>query len=269
MLQFYLMGVYNPPPIPPPEPKKTISQQILGWVVVGAIILFFLAGGLTFMTSGVPYHVLLADIFYCIAGVLFIWKFLTWEDAKQQDSHKRRDISAIAIGCTVVVLVVAVGGNHYLNRTIEAKSGETAQSGVSNPETPPPASPTKPPESGRDNVIAKDTPRVMARLTPLQLAQIYEQRTTVEANKLAEVHVGTWLPISGSVLDIWEVKGVNQEPWMTIVKVDGVAGVICSFRQEWYQRTAILQKGDQVKIIGKISHFDGYTIKLEECEITS
>src|ERR1039458_1508926 len=107
--------------------------------------------------------------------------------------------------------------------------------------------------------------RVMARLTPRQLTEIYDQHTTVEASKLGEFYIGTWLPVSGSVRDVW---GTEQEPWMAI-HLDGVTSVICSFRQEWYQRTVILQKGDPVKIIGKISKFDGLAIELRECEITN
>ena len=70
------------------------------------------------MTSSLPYHVWIADVFFVAASGLFASKFLTWEDARQQEARKKRAISALVVVCTLVVLAISVGGNHYLNRPI-------------------------------------------------------------------------------------------------------------------------------------------------------
>jgi hypothetical protein len=110
-----IMQVSNPSPIPP---KKTISEQIWSWVVVGWVAALLIGGGIGIVTASVPYHVWIADAFFFIAAGLFVSKFLTWEDAKQQEASAKRKISAVVGVCTLSVLVILVGGNHYLNRPL-------------------------------------------------------------------------------------------------------------------------------------------------------
>jgi hypothetical protein len=88
--------------------------KIWSWVVVGAIVLFFLGGGVSFMTSSHPW---IADAFYLAGAVLFLTKFLTWEEAKQQERTIRRRTSTYAIAGTVLVTISAVWGNHNLNQS--------------------------------------------------------------------------------------------------------------------------------------------------------
>ena len=64
------------------------------------------------MTSNHPW---LADVFYLIGGILFLAKFLTWEETRQQDKPKRQRSQVVAIGSTFLVLGVAIAGNHLIN----------------------------------------------------------------------------------------------------------------------------------------------------------
>jgi hypothetical protein len=64
------------------------------------------------MTSG---HPILADICYALGSVLFVTKFLTWEENKQQAPTKRRAVSGIGVAVTVLLLVLAVWGTGKLN----------------------------------------------------------------------------------------------------------------------------------------------------------
>ncbi len=82
-------------------------KQIWSWPVVGVVVPLALAGGIAFMTSS---HAWLADVFYLAGGILFIVKFLTWEDARQLDSLKRRNSYGLAIGLTLIVLCAAIWG---------------------------------------------------------------------------------------------------------------------------------------------------------------
>ena len=64
------------------------------------------------MTSSHPW---VADGFYLAAGLLFLGKFLTWEEASQTDPRKRLRLVAIGVTCTVVALTLAIFGNHKLS----------------------------------------------------------------------------------------------------------------------------------------------------------
>jgi len=92
--------------------RMYLWKQIWSWPVVGVVVPLALAGGIAFMTSS---HAWLADVFYLAGGILFIVKFLTWEDARQLDSLKRRNSYGLAIGLTLIVLCAAIWGDHRLN----------------------------------------------------------------------------------------------------------------------------------------------------------
>jgi thioredoxin 1 len=80
--------------------------------VVGVIVPFALAGGIAFMTSE---HEWVADGFYAGGTLLFLIKFWTWEDARQQPRAPRQ---ALQVGVTLLALIVvglAVLWNHTLN----------------------------------------------------------------------------------------------------------------------------------------------------------
>jgi hypothetical protein len=118
---FYKHGNYR-------ESAVDLCKQIWSWPVVGVIVPLVLGGGIAFMTSSHPW---LADVFYLAGGILFIVKFLTWEDARQLDAAKRRNSYGLAIGLTLIVLCAAIWGNHRLNapgqdapRVVQSASGE-------------------------------------------------------------------------------------------------------------------------------------------------
>src|ERR1700690_64250 len=90
---------------------KTLGQGIWSWVIDGAFVLFILGGGISFMTSSSPY---IADSFFIVGSVLFLFKLLTWDLLKR---HKERKIilPAALVGISLVT-AITIFGNHYLNR---------------------------------------------------------------------------------------------------------------------------------------------------------
>lgn len=106
-----------------PPNKKTILAQMWSWGAVGALVLFALAGGITFMTSGHPWA---ADGFYVTGTALFLIKFWTWEDTRQQPAARKW---LLQVGLTMALLIVAtlaITWNHAINPT--APTGHSGQS---------------------------------------------------------------------------------------------------------------------------------------------
>jgi len=87
---------------------------------VGGILFLLLSSGVTFSTTD---HPLLADLFYSASAVLFIGRFLTWEDARQLDKPRRNKSYALAIGSASVVLCGMILGNHKLGASRQAAPG--------------------------------------------------------------------------------------------------------------------------------------------------
>lgn len=91
------------------------------WIVVGAVVLLLLGGGINFMASP---HPLVADGFFTAATMLFLAKFVTWEEAHNQASGRAKVIT-LGVSISLIVLLIAIGGNHLLNRSPNAAIKET------------------------------------------------------------------------------------------------------------------------------------------------
>jgi thioredoxin 1 len=101
-----------------PSIKKSVWAQMWSWSVVGVVVPFALAGGIAFMTSD---HRSAADGFYIAGVALFLIKFWTWEDARQQ---LRAQKQALQVGVTMLALIVAtlaILWNHSINRVTSTR----------------------------------------------------------------------------------------------------------------------------------------------------
>jgi hypothetical protein len=126
--------------------------------VVGAVVLLLAGGGISFMTSPHPF---VADGFFVSGAILFLAKFVTWEEAHAQ-ANSRSKVVGMGVAITLVVLFIAIGGNHILNRPprplIQATALKLPQpdSGPALPRTPtelklPPAKTPRKTSSVEDN----------------------------------------------------------------------------------------------------------------------
>jgi hypothetical protein len=112
------------------QTRISLLKQIWSWPVVGGVILAGLGTGVAFTTS---VHPTPADYFYSLSAALFAGKFLTWEDARQQVSSKRRIAYCAATGLTLIVLSAVIWGNHRLNAPQRVTSGVSEQPLVEHP----------------------------------------------------------------------------------------------------------------------------------------
>ncbi len=121
-----------------PQPlKKPLAPQMTSWVVIGAVALFLYGIGFTFMTASVAFHVWIADAIFAIATVMVLWRFLTWEDARQQDHNTRRRTFGITIVAAFILLLVLMGANHYLNPIQHGRASIVVNDGSKLPAAPP------------------------------------------------------------------------------------------------------------------------------------
>ena len=106
------------PPASPPD----IWNKLWSWAVVGSVLGLLLGLWVSFMTSAHPW---LGDVFLVTSAVLFLTKFLTWEEARQQTHSVRHRISLLAILITAMVSIASILGSHYLNHSKENTEPKT------------------------------------------------------------------------------------------------------------------------------------------------
>jgi thioredoxin 1 len=116
------------PQVPDPEGNKlkdvsersvsgTIGKKIWSWVVVSAFVVLALGFWGTFLTSGHPWA---ADMFFVVGAVIFLAKFLTWEDARQQPGASKKLLFG---GITILVLIftaLALRWDHTITQASSA-----------------------------------------------------------------------------------------------------------------------------------------------------
>jgi hypothetical protein len=187
--------------------------------------------------------------------VLMVIPMVWHPDAVSQKTNTSPSGSHPMIGWLMPLILafslIAAGILHLMAAHINQKQVSTnAHSVTANPlETPKP-------------LLVQN--RVPSNATPSELAKIWRNYTEVQAKKLSECYISTWMEISGSVFDVKE-PGSNGIR-LTIYKVDGMGLVHCTFEEQWEQRCLVLHKDDGIKVLGKISDFNQISLSLEQCE---
>jgi len=150
--------------------KETIWTQMWSWVVVGAIDLFVLAGGIAFMTSGHPWA---ADGFFGGGTALFLVKFWTWEEARRQPLRRKLTLQAGVTLLWLMVFVIALFWNHAINRVA---ASEQAKPG------PPQAQPAQPAAATIDNQ-PKRSAMTADEITALLSEQLQVDKAEIKPEK--------------------------------------------------------------------------------------
>jgi hypothetical protein len=109
--------------------------------------------------------------------------------------------------------------------------------------------------------------RVPTNATPAELAEIWKHNTGLQAKKLSELYIGTWMSVSGVVFDVRKPNPTEGLMCVTLHSVPGVTIVPCRFNEEWDHRCSVLRKNETVTIIGKVEDFDSEVFSLKECEL--
>ena len=119
-----------------------------------------------------------------------------------------------------------------------------------------------------ESPLPVESERIFSRRTPEELIALVKDKTEWAASDLTKPHIGTWLRIKGP---IYNIRPPSDNT--VTVAVDFSRGyptllVFLSFDETpWRERLRILDIGDSITAIGKISQINKTNISLEECEL--
>jgi len=160
-----------------PPIGEAIWARIWSWSVAGTIVLFALAGGITFMTSG---HPLAADGFYGGGTALFLIKFWTWEETRQQPTARKWLLQVGLTIATLTVVVFAIAWNHAINRVVP--TGRLASDGTK--ATPVGTAHEIDKDTGHESTPGGQPRRPLAAPSPSQTTSPVSGRSDQAANDL-------------------------------------------------------------------------------------
>jgi hypothetical protein len=106
--------------------------------------------------------------------------------------------------------------------------------------------------------------RTLVDVTPDYLMGLFDEHTTIQAEKLIEAFIGKWLRVSGTVSDV-----IGSEGSGATVYLKRETARISSVSLDFSDRGAveILRKGDSVTAIGQIVGADRLWVGLKNCEL--
>ena len=107
--------------------------------------------------------------------------------------------------------------------------------------------------------------RVMAKATPQELCKIFQTNTSAQADKLAEAYLGTWLMVSGKIFDV--IPDASKKYLNITMHLGNPYPLVLTYFDKELQQVAVLQRGHQVSILGRISGIDSTLVTLKECEL--
>jgi hypothetical protein len=105
--------------------------------------------------------------------------------------------------------------------------------------------------------------RIVVDVTPEYLASFFEQHTTIQANKLVEAYLGTWMPVAGPLGDVYP----NQVTFAH--KTFGVVVFMYFDMTKWRDRLIVLPPGRHIKVLGQVESVNKVEVHLKNCELIS
>lgn len=103
---------------------------------------------------------------------------------------------------------------------------------------------------------------------PAELTDLMHGRYQKQEKLLQEAFYGKWFRVSGPIAAIHEWRNNSQSAYVTLklIPINPSVSFYFNDRAEFERRTALLEPGTMVTIIGRISRLDSSSIALSQCE---
>jgi hypothetical protein len=107
--------------------------------------------------------------------------------------------------------------------------------------------------------------RTIVNVTPEYLAGLFDDHTSIQAQKLADTYIGKWMRVSGPLNNVSSFTSSSQ---VTFAPTGGVSTYML-FRNRAYveNRLSVLKRGDQITVLGRIDSIERHGVKLDNCEL--
>jgi hypothetical protein len=139
--------------------------------------------------------------------------------------------------------------------------------------TPPPSTVGPTPS----NAPGARTERAFLEMTPEELREMVKGRTLHERDRITQPFIGKWLDITVTIDDavsgddegtIWgdEAELLEQSVFDEIT-INQLPSIVLHFGSQWNKRIELLQKGQNIAVIGKIERITQDYIELRDCEL--
>ena len=109
--------------------------------------------------------------------------------------------------------------------------------------------------------------RVFSRRTPKELVDMFEGRTNLEAERITQQHIGSWLRVKGKVENISNSSGGSLMVFLGDLFDTPPMITLWFEADKWLPKIQTLSKGDEIVVLGKIKEIRRSRIELELCEL--
>jgi hypothetical protein len=217
-------------------------------------------------TRGILHNAIGSGVFYLILAICSAIKpFLekTWTQPFQWNLNGVLSIAAVvlfvvAIFCLVRALaasrrpILTEEDQGQLKERREKAEAEMVPSPVIIPEVK-----LRPQYSGRE----------MVDVTPDYLMGLFDQHTSIQAQRLIEPYIGKWMKISGKLSDIMDNEYFSQVTFERDPQ-KRYGAVYMYFRQpDRRDRLSVIRRGTNLTVMGQIRNVANIELHLDKCEL--
>ena len=126
----------------------------------------------------------------------------------------------------------------------------------------------EPPQSARKNPDGSQ--RIFIRVLPHEMTAIFEGRTTNQAMALVAPYLLKWIAFSAIVNNVKTyADGTTIVHLVSVTNHLTVTVTTAEFEQKWRDNLSVVNKGDTLNVVCRISSIDQSIINMDRCEIIS
>jgi hypothetical protein len=177
-------------------------------------------------------------------------------------------VSSLPLSVWILVCALLIAGIlHFAAAVIQRK--EVPVIGPVPAPSPSPLPVTVPAAVSLPSIRVEGRNFVSASVTPEYLLSLFEDHTSIQAQRLIEPFIGKWMSVSGSLDEV-----ISSNPKSAQVTFSGrglssnLARIYMYFRTEdSVERLSILRRGDGMIVVGQITLVNAVQLDLDNCEL--
>jgi hypothetical protein len=108
---------------------------------------------------------------------------------------------------------------------------------------------------------------VILDVTPEFLYGLYDGRTTVQGDRLAEGYIGKFIQVSGPMHNV--SNQFSDGTFNVSMHPGGLRSISMEFDEKWFDRLSLFPVNTLIKVRGRIKSLGSYMIMLTNCDIVS
>jgi hypothetical protein len=117
-----------------------------------------------------------------------------------------------------------------------------------------------------DVTLTRTEERSFVDVTPEDLRRVFEEYTEIQARTRVADVIGKWVKVSGPLGNVGDFTSFSQ---VTFAHRPSPSAIVYMYfrKKKWFDRLSVLNRGDNITVVGRIREVRGGELHLDNCEL--